>query len=47
MEIFSEKNVIQKILVREKFVRPPNSAPGLRHCFYILFLETAPDLEQM
>src|SRR6218665_1025164 len=33
--IFSGKNVIQ---VRGKFIRPPNSAPGLRHCI------TAPEV---
>ena len=32
MEIFSEKNVIQKSWSAKNFSVPPNSAPGLRHC---------------
>jgi len=31
MENFPEKDGHSEILVREKFSRPPNSAPGLRH----------------
>ena len=31
MEFFSKENVIPEILAGEKIVRPPNSAPGLRH----------------
>jgi len=32
MELFSEKNLIQKFWSVKRMSVPPNSAPGLRHC---------------
>jgi len=36
MEIFPEKNVLQKSWAAKKFLVPPNSAPGLRHWFNLI-----------